>query len=104
MKTILSIILTISLQISNSFAGNIGDAIVPMSPKSFFCPECPFLIPKVPLEAPFTEITEFDIPVNLEPVVPMEATFEDGTDVADAILLDDLTPEVPATADFSEEF
>jgi len=44
-----------------------------MNPNDFFCPECPFLIPRVPLEAPFWELVEFEVALNLVPVVPMEA-------------------------------
>lgn len=103
MKTILTIILAVGIQISALIAGTIGEQITPMNPVSFFCPECPILIPKVPLEAPFTEITNFNIPVSLVPSVPLEATFEDNSDVTELVNITDLTPVVPDSADFSEE-
>jgi hypothetical protein len=74
-----------------------------MSPKNFFCHECPILIPKVPLEAPFTEMTQFNNPVNLAPSVPLEVTFDDMVDISEPFMLHDLMPQVPAIANFTEE-
>jgi len=92
MKTILTIILAIGIQVSTLFADNIGETITPMSPKNIFCPECPILIPKVPLEAPFAEMTQFNIPISLTPTVPLEATFDDELEIA--AILDSSTPTV----------
>ena len=101
MKTILIIIAALGFQISTLIASNTGDVIVPASPDEFYCAECPILIPKVPLEAPFMEITEFVNPIDLAPLVPMEATFCDDTEIE--MIAYSFAPVIPSQADFDED-
>ena len=104
MKAILIIIAIVGIQISPLVASNIGDEVIPTAPTTFFCPECPLLFPKVPLEAPFWETIELESTIDLTPEVPMEATFDDYTNVETDLMLDDLMPELPSQADFNDLF
>jgi len=123
MKAILIIIAAFGIQISTLTASNIGDEAIPIAPNTFFCPECPILSPKVPLEAPFGELTEWVSPMDLAPVVPMKATFDNDIELSanslapitppqadfdDGVVLpinqdSSLVPVVPSTADFTEK-
>jgi hypothetical protein len=69
---------------------------------SLFCPECPILIPKVPLEGSFVAITEFDALTDLMPTVPMEAGFDENPDTGSIPETIDLLPVVPLEADFED--
>jgi len=101
MKAILIFIAVFGIQTSTLTASNIGDVVTPTEPNSLFCPECPILSPKVPLEAPFRELTEWLNPMDLAPVVPMEATFDNGIDGELSNI--SLAPIFPAQADFDDE-
>ena len=104
MKAILIIIAIVGIQISPLVASNIGDEVIPTAPITFFCPECPLLFPKVPLEAPFWETIELESPMDLTPEVPMEATFDDVVDTDTELKTNDLAPVLPAQADFDDLF
>ena len=101
MKAILILILSFGIQISGLFAGNIGKMDSPTSPTELFCPECPILIPKVPLEAPFNELTEFDITLNLMPLIPLEAPFDE--DIEAELTASTFAPVLPLQADFDDD-
>ena len=102
MKAILIIIAIFGIQISTVVASNVTDEINSAAPKSHFCPECPLLIPKVPLEAHFWEMLELSYPVDLTPVVPVEATFDDVVDSDCELMTNDLAPVVPLHAEFDD--
>ena len=123
MKAILIIVAVFGIQISTLVASNNGDEAIPTESNSFFCPICPFLIPVIPLEAPFSEVVEFESSMNLAPVIPMEATFDNDVELIDnrfapitptqadfddnVVLPNNDTnfaPVVPSTADFSDAF
>jgi len=101
MKAILIIVAAFGIQISTLVASNIGDKVIPTEPNNNFCPECPILSPKVPLEAPFVEMTEFDFTLDLSPVVPMEATFDNDIEVE--LTANSLAPVFPSQADFDDD-
>jgi len=103
-KSILMIIAFLGIQTSTLVASNIGEKVIPTAPTTFFCPECPLLFPKVPLEAPFSELTEFENTTELTPEVPMEATFDDAVDTDTKLKTNDLAPVLPAQADFDDLF
>ncbi len=100
-KAILTFVIAFGIQLSGLIASNIGDVVTPSEPNSLFCPECPVLSPKVPLEAPFMEFTEFDFTMSLFPVVPMEAEFDNGIEVE--LTANSFSPSLPTQADFDDE-
>ena len=80
-----------------------NDKVIPTAPNTSLCPECPFLIPLIPLEASFGDMIELESSADLIPVVPMEADFDDGMNLP--IKQDSsFTPVVPSTADFNDIF
>jgi len=101
MKTILIMTLAFGIQFSTLIASNISDVATPAEPSVLACPECPVLSPKVPLEAPFMEFTEFGFTMNLFPVVPMEAEFDNGIEVE--LAANSFAPSLPIQADFDDE-
>ena len=98
MKAILIIIAAFGIQFSTLVASNIGDEVIPTTPKNLFCPICPFLIPEIPLEATFVEIIEMESLSDLAPVVPMETTFDNDIELAD----NSLAPVTPKQASFDD--
>ena len=100
MKPILILFIAFGIQISTLFANNIGEVITPIIPTSFFCPECPILSPKVPLEAPFSELTELYTILDLMPLVPMVAPFEGDLEVR--LVANTFAPVFPLRADFDD--
>ena len=104
LRAILITIAFVGIQLSTLVASTIGEEIIPTSATTFLCPECPLLFPKVPLEAPFWELTEFDTTMDLTPEVPLEATFDDDSANETALNSNDLTPALPLQADFDDLF
>ncbi|MBL6949379.1 MAG: hypothetical protein ISR57_01930 [Bacteroidales bacterium] len=102
MKAILIIIAIFGIQISTMVAGNVTDEINPAAPKAYFCPECPLLISKVPLEAHFWEMLELSYPLDLTPMVPGNATFDDVIDFDRELMIHDLAPLIPLHAEFDD--
>ncbi|TSA26633.1 MAG: hypothetical protein D4R67_07405 [Bacteroidetes bacterium] len=100
MKAILILIAAVGIHISTLVAGPIGSDVILSGPTDFFCPECPILSPKVPLEAPFREMTEFDILTGLNPIVPNQASFDDDFDFD--LATNSLAPVLPLQADFDD--
>jgi len=100
MKAILIIIAIFGIQVSTVVASNIGNEVIPTEPNNLFCPECPVLLPEVPMEAPFSEVIEFESSMNLNPVVPMEATFDYNIEVE--LTGKSLAPISPLQADFDD--
>jgi len=100
MKTILILALAFGIQFSTLIASNIGEAVTPSEPNSIVCPECLVLSPTVPMEAPFSEVAEFDVTMNLIPDVPMEAEFDNGIEVELAAI--SFAPSFPLQADFDD--
>ena len=98
MKAILIIIAVFGIQISTFVASNVGDVVTTTKTSTFFCPICPFLIPVIPMVAPFVEIIEMESLMNLNPVIPIEATFENDVELA----ANSFTPIVPMQADFDD--
>jgi len=80
------------------------EKVIPTAPNIFFCPECPSLIPVIPLEATFGDMIELESITDLIPVVPMEADFDDDVDFDAEWVTNDLAPVVPTEADFNDIF
>lgn len=102
MKAILILIILFGIHVTTLAGNHTGAVIPPVLPDAFFCPECPMLSPKVPLEAPFDELTVFDLASDLKPMVPGEASFTDEPETEPAMAAIILVPDVPETADFTD--
>ena len=99
MKTITTILAVLfSLQVSLLCAGNDNITISTTEATSSF--NMVSLAPTAPVEAIFEDMAEDNTFSGLAPVTPMSADFDD---LAVALFsVNDLSPEVPSAADFSD--
>jgi len=100
MKATLILTIAFGIQISSLVASNISDEITFVNADPHFCLECPILSPKVPLEAPFSEMTEYFTFLNLMPQVPLEAPYESDLEVT--LVANSFAPVFPLRADFED--